>query len=73
MNLCDLAPEYIRSISPYQPGKPISELAREFGVRPAPKEWKDGVFDRAFVITRSGGEVKLTDLPQRLLPGDSKR
>ncbi|MDN5936940.1 MAG: histidinol-phosphate transaminase, partial [Nitrosospira sp.] len=29
MNLCDLAPEYIRAISPYQPGKPISELARE--------------------------------------------
>ena len=32
MNLCDLAPEYIRSISPYQPGKPISELAREMGM-----------------------------------------
>ncbi len=29
MNLCDFAPEYIRSIQPYQPGKPISELARE--------------------------------------------
>jgi histidinol-phosphate aminotransferase len=26
------APEYIRSIAPYQPGKPISELAREMGV-----------------------------------------
>jgi histidinol-phosphate aminotransferase len=32
MNLCDLAPEYIHSISPYQPGKPISELAREIGL-----------------------------------------
>ncbi len=32
MNLCDLAPEYIRAISPYQPGKPISELAREMGM-----------------------------------------
>ncbi|WP_297326049.1 histidinol-phosphate transaminase [Nitrosomonas sp.] len=32
MNLCDFAPEYIRSIQPYQPGKPISELAREIGL-----------------------------------------
>ena len=32
MNLCDLAPEYIHSIAPYQPGKPISELAREMGL-----------------------------------------
>jgi histidinol-phosphate aminotransferase len=33
MNLCDLAPEYIRAISPYQPGKPISELAREMNMQ----------------------------------------
>ncbi|SEA37538.1 histidinol-phosphate transaminase [Nitrosospira multiformis] len=32
MNICDLAPAYIRAISPYQPGKPISELAREMGM-----------------------------------------
>ncbi|MBI2311222.1 MAG: histidinol-phosphate transaminase [Betaproteobacteria bacterium] len=32
MNICDLAPEYIRAIAPYQPGKPISELAREMGL-----------------------------------------
>lgn len=32
MNLCDLAPEYIRAINPYQPGKPISELAREMNM-----------------------------------------
>jgi histidinol-phosphate aminotransferase len=32
MNICDLAPAHIRSIAPYQPGKPISELARELGV-----------------------------------------
>src|SRR5665647_113315 len=30
--LCDLAPSYIRSIAPYQPGKPIAELAREMGL-----------------------------------------
>lgn len=29
---CELAPSYIRSIAPYQPGKPITELAREFGL-----------------------------------------
>ena len=34
-DVCDLAPGYIRSIAPYQPGKPISELAREMGLEPA--------------------------------------
>lgn len=29
MSLCDFAPDYIRAIAPYQPGKPIAELARE--------------------------------------------
>ncbi len=33
--LCDLAPDYIRAIAPYQPGKPISDLAREMGLEPA--------------------------------------
>ena len=32
--ICDLAPAYIRSIAPYQPGKPIGELARELGMHP---------------------------------------
>ena len=32
MELCDLAPGYIRAIAPYQPGKPIAELAREMGL-----------------------------------------
>ena len=32
MHLCDLAPAHIRAIAPYQPGKPISELAREMGL-----------------------------------------
>jgi histidinol-phosphate aminotransferase len=32
MDICDLAPGYIRGIAPYQPGKPISELAREMGL-----------------------------------------
>ena len=32
MDPCDLSPSYVRSIAPYQPGKPISELAREMGL-----------------------------------------
>ena len=28
------APDYIRAIAPYQAGKPISEVAREFGIDP---------------------------------------
>ena len=31
-DLCDLAPDYIRAIAPYLPGKPIAELAREMGL-----------------------------------------
>ncbi|HLX81901.1 MAG TPA: histidinol-phosphate transaminase [Burkholderiales bacterium] len=30
---CELSPSYVRSIAPYQPGKPIAELVREFGLR----------------------------------------
>jgi histidinol-phosphate aminotransferase len=32
MDLCDQSPAHIRAIAPYQPGKPISELAREMGL-----------------------------------------
>ena len=35
MNLRDLAPAYIRDIAAYQPGKPISDLARELGMAEA--------------------------------------
>jgi histidinol-phosphate aminotransferase len=34
-NLCALAPAHIRAIAPYQPGKPIPELAREMGLNEA--------------------------------------
>ena len=33
MDLCELAPSCIRAIAPYQPGKPIAELAREMGLK----------------------------------------
>ncbi|MRR49682.1 MAG: histidinol-phosphate transaminase [Rhodocyclaceae bacterium] len=32
MSIADLAPDYVRAISPYIPGKPITELAREMGL-----------------------------------------
>jgi len=35
MNPSLLAPEYIRNIAPYQPGKPISDVARELGMAEA--------------------------------------
>jgi histidinol-phosphate aminotransferase len=35
MGLADRAPDYVRAITPYQPGKPISELAREMGIAEA--------------------------------------
>src|SRR5688572_9292836 len=31
-DLCELSPSYVRSVAPYQPGTPISELAREMGL-----------------------------------------
>lgn len=37
MDLCELTPAYIRSIAPYQPGKPIEELERELGIKNAIK------------------------------------
>jgi histidinol-phosphate aminotransferase len=33
MDLCEQSPSYVRAIAPYQPGKPISELAREMGLK----------------------------------------
>ena len=32
MNVVDRVPEYIRKLVPYQPGKPIEEVEREYGI-----------------------------------------
>jgi histidinol-phosphate aminotransferase len=32
MDPCELSPSHVRALAPYQPGKPISELAREMGL-----------------------------------------
>jgi histidinol-phosphate aminotransferase len=35
MDICEFSPGYVRAIAPYQPGKPISELARELRLNEA--------------------------------------
>ena len=34
-SIADLAPDHVRAIAPYLPGKPVEELARELGLDPA--------------------------------------
>ena len=48
------------------------ELAESLGAVPPYKPWPDTQFDRVWRIDYKGGKAVLTDLPQRLLPGDSK-
>ncbi|MFN0038280.1 MAG: histidinol-phosphate transaminase [Burkholderiales bacterium] len=58
-DLCDRAPDYVRSIAPYQPGKPVSELAREMGrdesriIKLASNENPMGASPRALLAMRS--------------------
>ena len=35
MDFTELTPAYVRAIAPYQPGKPVSEVARELGIAEA--------------------------------------
>jgi histidinol-phosphate aminotransferase len=64
IDLCELSPSYVRSIAPYQPGKPISELAREMGldeagiVKLASNENPLGIGPR----TRAAIEASLADI-----------
>src|SRR3954471_2993616 len=64
MDPCELSPSYVRSIAPYQPGKPISELARELGlkeegiVKLASNENPRGIGPR----TRAAIEASLADV-----------
>ena len=49
-------------------------LAKEFGATGAPDRWKSGVFDRVWQITYApSGKAMVADLPQRLMPGDSRK
>ncbi len=64
VDLCERSPAYVRAIAPYQPGKPISEVARELGldeariVKLASNENPLGVAPRA----RAAIEAALSDL-----------
>src|SRR3954464_10464002 len=64
IDLCELSPSYVRSIAPYQPGKPISELAREMNldeagiVKLASNENPRGIGPR----TRAAIEAAIGDL-----------
>ena len=51
----------------------LPQLAEALGVKPKPAPWKNNVFDRVWVITYCGKEGVLSDLPQKLLPGDALR
>ena len=59
MDLCELSPAYVRAIAPYQPGKPITELAREFGldersiVKLASNENPRGIAPKALAALRA--------------------
>ncbi len=63
-DLCELSPDWVRAIAPYQPGKPTSELARELGieeksiVKLASNENPHGIGPR----TRAAIEAALGDL-----------
>ena len=50
----------------------IPEFARALGVTPPYEKWPDTQFDRVWRIDYAGGKATLTDLPEGLLPGDSK-
>ena len=49
----------------------IPALAGALGIKDAPAPWPEMQFDRVWRITFADGLPALTDLPQRLLPGDS--
>jgi hypothetical protein len=50
----------------------LPEFAAALGVGPQPPRWPDTQFDRVWRIDYRDGLATLTDLPQELLPGDSK-
>ncbi len=49
----------------------LEDIATEFGVTPKPK-WPGVIFDRIWLLEFSNSAVQFKNLPQNLLPGDSK-
>ncbi len=50
----------------------IPELAKSLGAEPPYAKWPDEQFDRVWRIDYLDGKVTIRDLPQSLMPGDSK-
>jgi hypothetical protein len=50
----------------------IPALAKALGVEHPPSPWPDKQFDRVWKIEYPEGSVGFADLPQQLLPGDSR-
>jgi broad specificity phosphatase PhoE len=50
----------------------IPAFAKALGAAPPYDPWPDTQFDRVWKIDFENGKVTLTDLPQGLMPGDSK-
>ncbi len=50
----------------------IPQLAQVLGVEPPYAKWPDEQFDRVWRIDYMGGKATIKDLPQSLMPGDSK-
>ncbi len=48
----------------------LPELAAALGVHPEPPKWKSSVYDKAYIISYSGGKAKLEMVNQKVLPGD---
>ena len=50
----------------------LPQFAAALGVEPQPAPWPPTQFDRVWRIDWHDGKPALTDLPQQLMPGDSK-
>jgi hypothetical protein len=50
----------------------LPQLAAALGIQPQPAPWPPTQFDRIWRIDWHDGKATLTDLPQQLMPGDSK-
>jgi hypothetical protein len=50
----------------------LPQFAAALGVSPQPAPWPPTQFDRVWRIEWKEGKATLTDLPQDLMPGDSK-
>lgn len=62
LDVCERAPFYVRGIAPYQPGKPIAELARELGLQ------ADGIIKLASNENPLGASPKAVAAMQAALP-----